>query len=112
MKPLPNQLPPAISAYIKAVNVQAPERVAACFHAEATVHDEGKARHGREQIEAWARETGTRYRSTIEPVGLDAADNAHALRALVRGNFPGSPIQLSFHFLLRSGAIQSLEIRP
>jgi hypothetical protein len=107
-----NTLPQAIAAYIEAANAQAPERVAACFKPDATVFDEGEQRRGLDQIEAWARETGMRYQATIEAIGLAEEDGRHRLLATVRGNFPGSPIRLHFHFLLQAGAIQSLEIRP
>jgi hypothetical protein len=107
-----NKLPQAIAAYVEAANAQAPKRVAACFHAHAAVHDEGHVRRGRDEIAAWAAETGARYQSTIEPVGLDEADGQHRLRATVRGNFPGSPVTLNFNFRLQAGTIQSLEIKP
>lgn len=107
-----NTLPQAIAGYVEAANAQAPERLAACFNTDAVVHDEGRERCGRGEIAAWARDTALRYGATIEPAGLDDAGGGHRLRALVRGNFPGSPITLHFHFALRSGAIQSLEIKP
>lgn len=107
-----NTLPQAITGYIEAANAGAPERLASCFNPDAIVHDEGQLRRGREEIAAWARDTGRRYQSTIEPVGLEEAGGRHRLRATVRGNFPGSPILLNFHFQLQSGAIQSLEIAP
>lgn len=107
-----NKLPQAIAAYIEAANAQAADRVAACFHAHAAVYDEGHVRRGRDEIAAWAAESGVRYQSTIEPVGLEEADGQHRLRATVRGSFPGSPVELSFNFLLQAGSIQSLEIKP
>jgi ketosteroid isomerase-like protein len=106
------KLPEAIAAYVEAANAQAPKRVAACFHADATVLDEGKVRQGRKQIEAWAVESGMRYRFTIEPASLEEAGGRHMLRAVVRGDFPGSPVTLGFNFLLQAGSIQSLEIKP
>jgi len=107
-----NKLPQAIASYIDAANAQAPQRLGACFTDDATVVDEGTLRRGRDEIEAWARETGMRYQSTIEPLGLEEAEGRHRLHASVRGNFPGSPISLHFDFLLASGRIASLEIKP
>lgn len=107
-----NTLPQAIAGYIEAANAQAPELLAACFNDDAIVHDEGHERRGRDQIEAWARDTGMRYKFLIEPAGLEEAAGGHRLRAIVRGDFPGSPITLNFHFVLRAGAIESLEIMP
>lgn len=105
-------LPHAIAGYIDATNAGAPTRVAACFTSDATVFDEGHLRRGRDEIEAWARETGTHYQATIEPTGLQEEGGRHTLRATVRGNFPGSPIALNFRFRLQSGSIASLEIAP
>lgn len=105
-------LPQAISAYIDAANAQAPERVAACFHPDAKVVDEAQVRQGRAQIQEWAADSGTRYQSTIEPRQLRMVEATHLLRAAVRGNFPGSPVELDFHFVLRAGAIDALEIKP
>lgn len=107
-----NKLPQAIASYIDAANAQAPQRVGACFTADATVADEGILLRGRDEIEAWARETGMRYQSIIEPVDLEEADGRHRLHTSVRGNFPGSPIALHFNFLLASGQIAALEIKP
>ncbi|MEV4782518.1 nuclear transport factor 2 family protein [Burkholderia sp. LMU1-1-1.1] len=107
-----NKLPQTITEYVEATNAREPERAAACFHEDATVHDEGSTRHGRKEIAAWVAETGERYSATMEPTGLEETDGRHILRATVRGSFPGSPVTLNFNFLLRSGSIQSLEIKP
>lgn len=105
-------LPQAISAYVDASNAQAPDRIAACFHPDAKVVDESHVHQGRAQIQEWAAESSARYQATMEPLGLSMADEAHLLRATVRGNFPGSPIDLDFEFVLRAGAIAALEIKP
>ena len=34
------------------------------------------------------------------------------VRGLVSGNFPGSPIELAFAFVLKDGMIAALEVRP
>lgn len=107
-----NKLPQIITEYVKAANAQEPQRVAACFHEDATVKDEGSTRHGRKEIAAWIADTGETYGSTIEPIELEEADGRHMLRATVRGSFPGSPVALNFTFELRAGSIQSLEIKP
>lgn len=107
-----NTLPQAIAAYIDAANARQPQDIAGCFHPDAIVVDEGKERRGRDEIAAWARDANMRYQCTIEPAGLEEVNGEHTVRANVRGNFPGSPVMLSFHFQLRSGAIQTLEIKP
>jgi ketosteroid isomerase-like protein len=105
-------LPKPIAAYVEAANAQVPARVAMCFHDDATVLDEGNVRQGRVQIEAWATEMSEQYQSAIEPKSLSEADGLHTLQALVRGNFPGSPVTLNFNFRLQSNGVQTLEIKP
>ena len=105
-----NKLPEAIEGYIAAANAHSPENLAACFDPDGTVLDEGKVRYGRHEIEAWAAETAARYQTMIEPIELVEADGKHRLQAIVRGQFPGSPLKLYFNFVLQSERIQSLEI--
>lgn len=107
-----NTLPQAITAYIDASNAQTPERIAACFHPDAKVADEAHVHEGRAQIQEWAAASCARYQATMAPLGLRMEHDAHLLRATVRGNFPGSPIDLDFRFQLRAGAIAALEIKP
>ena len=105
-------LPPPIAAYVAASNALEARRVADCFAPDAIVRDEGSVHHGRAEIEGWAQESGARYRATITPSGIAQAEGRTTLRALVSGDFPGSPIQLGFHFTLVPAGIAALEITP
>jgi hypothetical protein len=107
-----NKLPQTITEYVEAANAQEAKRAAACFHEDASVHDEGHTHRGREEIAAWVAESGEKYSATIDPIELEETDGRHILRATVRGSFPGSPVALNFNFQLRAGSIQSLEIKP
>ncbi|MCK6443354.1 hypothetical protein [Elstera cyanobacteriorum] len=51
-----------------------------------------------------------RYSATITPKSLLSVDDSVLLTALVSGNFPGSPIDLTFRFRLVDGLIDRLEI--
>ncbi|CKU18089.1 Uncharacterised protein [Mycobacterium tuberculosis] len=44
------------------------------------------------------------------PFALEREDDFQIVRAKVTGNFPGSPIDLSYRFRLERGLIASLEI--
>lgn len=107
-----NTLPAPIAAYVAASNARDPEQIAACFTPDASVRDEGGLHQGRAAIETWARETGQRYRSTIEPAGIDETGGRGTLRAVVRGDFPGAQVTLAFHFTLAGARIATLEITP
>lgn len=104
------ELPTAIAAYVEAANIQDAARVAACFTPAGTVRDEGSVRRGREEIAAWAADTAQRYGSLIAPRSIGVTDGRHTLRAEVTGNFPGSPVTLSFNFRLRPEGIDTLEV--
>ncbi|MCC2958603.1 nuclear transport factor 2 family protein [Massilia sp. IC2-477] len=107
-----NTLPTPIAAYVAASNARDPQAIAACFTPDATVRDEGGVHQGRAQIASWARETGQRYRSTIEPAAIDELDGGARLQAVVRGDFPGNEVRLAFRFTLAGDHIAALEIAP
>ncbi len=103
-------LPKPIAAYVAASNAQQAEQVSHCFTPDATVHDEGSVLRGRAEIAHWAHESGTRYRATMQPLAIDEAEGRSTVRATVRGDFPGSPLVLAFHFTLAADGIANLEI--
>lgn len=104
-------LPDPIAAYF-AADQKTPETVARCFTAQATVRDEDKTHSGRDAIAAWRSEAAAKYTYTTEPFELDVNEGHPVVRCHVAGNFPGSPVDLRYHFRLERGLIASLEIAP
>ena len=104
-------LPDPIAAYF-AADQRTPETLARCFTAQATVRDEGKTHCGRDAIAAWKSDASARYTYTAEPFEFDWNDDHPIVRCHVAGNFPGSPVDLRYHFRLESGLIASLDITP
>jgi hypothetical protein len=79
------------------------------FIADAVVEDEGKERHGIAEIRAWRTEI-PRVRYDVRQVER-GADGTTA-RAEISGDFPGSPVTLTFHFTYAGdGRISVLRIR-
>jgi hypothetical protein len=103
-------LPVPIADYLRAANADDPLALAACFTADAVVHDEAKEYRGIDAIVAWKAETSARYRPTVEARRIDGAALDYRLHALVTGNFPGSPATLAYRFVLRGDRIAALEI--
>lgn len=103
-------LPEPIAAYFAADKLN-PEALARCFTARATVKDEGHTHTGVEAIKAWKTAASAAYSYTVEPLALDQEGGAHVVRGRVTGSFPGSPIDLRYHFRLERGLIASLEIK-
>jgi hypothetical protein len=108
---VPPKLPDNLRRYFAAQNSHDADGMIACFAPDAEVQDEGRTYIGREAIRQWKIETIAKYGITIEP--LTATDQANALTvtAGVTGNFPGSPADLTYDFVLdSSGLIRRLAI--
>ncbi|HEY9101428.1 hypothetical protein [Chitinimonas sp.] len=102
-------LPDPIAAYF-AADKQTPDAVARCFTAHASVKDEGHTHTGHDAIKAWKAAASAKYSYTSEPFALALQEGIHLVTSRVVGNFPGSPIDLQYHFRLERGLIASLEI--
>jgi hypothetical protein len=105
-------LPPTIARFIVASNARDLEAAVDCFGKEAFVEDEGRRHRGIAEVRAWKQATEERFRYTIEPTGLEERDGHALLRAILAGNFPGSPVELTYDFRVVDDAIESLRIHP
>ena len=108
---MPPKLPDTIRRYFAAQNSHDAEAMTDCFAPDAEVRDEDHTYIGREAIRQWKVETITKYGISIEP--LTATDQASTLTvtARVTGNFPGSPADLTYDFVLDGlGLIRRLAI--
>lgn len=111
-KKLSVEIPPVIAAYWRAANAGDSTAAAACFAIDATVHDEGRTHRGESAIQQWVHETTREYRPQVEPLHARApgGDGRMKVTARVSGNFPGSPVELDFAFILHADRIVALEI--
>ncbi len=103
-------LPTPISAYFDADRQGDVEAVAACFTEDAAVTDEGITNHGHEAVRAWKRKASQAYHYSVEPFAMVSADDRTIVTAHVRGDFPGSPVDLRYQFKLAGDRISALEI--
>jgi hypothetical protein len=74
------------------------------------VKDEGQTYAGAEAIKAWKAAASAAYSYTVEPFALEQRGSSQVVRSRVTGNFPGSPVDLQYHFRLERGLIASLEV--
>lgn len=79
-----------------------------CFTETAIVFDEGKTHIGKKAIQKWIEKTNKEYQTIMKPINYSASKEV--LTAEISGNFPGSPILLSYHMELKDGLIESLKI--
>lgn len=103
-------LPSPIRAYFDADSRGDGEALIQVFAPDAVVDDEGRSHAGREAIGAWWRAAKAKYRHVIEPLGMVEKGDVAEIRAQVTGQFPGSPVTLTFAFRLKDGQIAGLEI--
>lgn len=101
-------LPEPIAAYFAAEHN--PEALAHCFTAQAVMKDDGHTYTGINAIKVFMAAASAKYSATTVPFALEREDGAQVVHAKVTGNFPGSPINLSYRFRLERGLIASLEI--
>ncbi len=104
-------LPEPIVAYFNA-DALSGDAVADCFTKDAEVRDEGRTHVGRAAIAAWRTAATAKYHYTVEPLAHVRNDVRHIVTGRVSGNFPGSPVDLEFTFVLKRRKISFLEIRP
>lgn len=105
-------LPKAIAGYFAADDTKDAERVAHCFTKTAVVMDEGKTYSGRDAIQAWKASSSTKYSYTVEPFLLATDGRRTVVTSHLEGDFPGSPVDLRYLFVLKGEKIAELEIVP
>lgn len=106
---MPITLPQPIAAYFAADRAKSAS-VADCFTENAIVKDEGKTHVGREAIRQWKMQASSQYSYVSQPVALEKDGERSIVTSRVTGNFPGSPVDLRYKFLLENDKISHLEI--
>jgi hypothetical protein len=104
-------LPEPVAAYFDA-DQRDGAAVARCFTQEGVVKDEGQTHCGLQAIEAWKTAASAKYRYTSTPFAVEQKHGWCVVTSRLTGNFPGSPIDLRYHFRLERGRIAYLEIVP
>lgn len=102
-------LPKPILAYF-AADREGGAAAARCFTPDGVVRDESREHVGREAIRRWKDEASAKYNYTSEPLAFREEAGRIIVTARVVGDFPGSPIELTYRFRLAGDAIAVLEI--
>ncbi len=77
---------------------------------DAVVKDEGREHRGVPAIREWMKETIRKYKFKAEPTSVARENDRTAVAVTVSGDFPGSPIALTYWFKLEGQKIARLEI--
>ncbi|MHA7775144.1 nuclear transport factor 2 family protein [Roseibium sp. M-1] len=106
------QLPGPIAAYFEADRSRDADAVAECFNEDAAVKDERQVHAGREAIRLWKADASGKFSYTVEPFAIGKEEGRTVVTSHVVGDFPGSPVDLRYFFVLRDNRISELEIVP
>lgn len=105
-------LPKPIAAYFEADRSRDADAVAMCFAPGATVKDERQHHQGHEAIRQWKAQAAKAYTYRVEPHTIGTDGERTVVTSTVTGNFPGSPVDLCYVFVLGGDRIAELEIVP
>ena len=103
-------LPLSIQAYFVADGRSDGDALVRAFAPDGVVKDEGRSYAGRQAIDAWWRDVKARYQHVLEPFEMAGEDDVMKVRTRVTGQFPGSPVTLTFAFRLEGERIAGLDI--
>ncbi|MHC8294120.1 nuclear transport factor 2 family protein [Pseudomonas sp. LB3P58] len=104
------ELPEPIASYLAAEKSHDTEMLDRCFATEAVVRDESRTYKGLEAIKTWKQASQAKYQYSVEPLSSSQKGQTVTLLARLSGNFPGSPVELTYTFELAEGKIASLDI--
>jgi len=103
-------LPDVIAEYFAADMGRDTEAVSRCFTNTAVVKDEGNTYKGRDAIQQWKADSSQKYSYTAEPFSIATEGDRTVVTSHLVGDFPGSPIDLRYMFVLDNKKIAELEI--
>ena len=101
-----------IAGYFEADKCLSAEAIAACFAPAAVVRDEGHTYAGRDAIRRWKDQSSAKYNYRAEPFLIAEEGGRIVVACRLVGDFPGSPVDLSYFFVLDGEEIAELEIVP
>ena len=104
-------LPGIIFDYISAANDGRIDDATACFARDAVVHDENQGHQGGDAIRKWIAETTESSQPKQKILSATSDGEIHTVVSEISGDFPGSPVELEFQFVLTNGKISSLSIQ-
>ncbi len=99
-----------LQRYFAATNRHDVVGMIAGFADDAVVKDEGRHHRGVPAIREWMNQTIRKYNFRAEPTNVARANDRTAVSVTVSGDFPGSPIAVTYWFKLEGQKIARLEI--
>ena len=110
---LPAEFPAVIEGFFAFDGLRDIDSLVGLFTDDATVVDEGVARHGTTEIRAWQTGAASEYTYTKGILGGEAfASDRYVVTCRLKGNFPGGTADLAYDFSVVGERISRLVIAP
>lgn len=107
---MPVEFPAPIADYFSADRAGDAAAVASHFTEKAIVRDEDHDYVGRKAIHGWKAASSRKYAYTAEPYAVVEDAGTTIVTAHLTGDFPGSPLDLRYRFVVDGERIAALEI--
>ena len=104
------ELQSTVAKYLTTPKEQLSDALDEVFASDAVVHDDGHTHIGIDAIAAWTNEVAAAFTFTRTVINVIVQPNAAIVAVLVKGDFPGSPVELHHHFSLTGDRIAALTI--
>lgn len=104
-------MPDVVKAFFEADRRNGPDLVARTFAVDVVVVDEGAFHQGGAAVRDWWAEAKRKTQYIAEPLDATVDGDRSFVRAKVSGQFPGSPVTLSYTFAITNDKIAKVEIR-
>ena len=105
-----NEMHTTLERYFTASNNHDVDGMTADLADDAVVKDDGHEYRGVPAIRAWTKEVIQKYKPRVEPTNVAREPDRTAVSVKTTGDFPGSPIVLTYRFKLDGQKISQLEI--
>jgi len=103
-------IPQVMAALVRAQNNFDCVSYANFFFETALVVDESNTYRGRKEIENWIVAANEQCKTVMKPLSYKKGETESILKAVVSGNFTGSPVVLFYHVRIVNEQVQSLKI--
>jgi hypothetical protein len=105
------RLPTQLQSYFDANAALDLEAMVAAFTDKAIVRDEDRVHEGKDAIREWIRQATIAASAVAVPQAIVSEGRNHEVTTETSGSFPGSPVTLTFFFVLDADGIAELEIK-
>lgn len=100
-----------VANYFEALNTKQVEKQIAYFAEEASVIDVDETFEGKAEIKKWINESNSKFEAFSKVIDVKTSGPNVSVLTTVTGNFPGSPVDLKYDFIMSNEKIESLEIK-